>query len=178
MVSKASSATASSSSVVKFPLPGAGPGPRPNTVITKPTTSTPSPVTIQQLSVNHLQVPQPHTSVINSLPVAGTVATNATKPSLMFSGTRGSTPATACTSTSQQQSQPSFSINATAQRVSDLRNILNPEVEKEDSFKKLSETIENCECFEFNLNNAAKLITVVVLLATFILVIKALKGDR
>ncbi|XP_027199243.2 uncharacterized protein LOC113793409 [Dermatophagoides pteronyssinus] len=67
---------------------------------------------------------------------------------------------------------------ATGARVSDLRKILNPEVEKEDSFKKFTEAVENCDCFEFNLNNAAKLITIVVLLATFILVIKALKGDR
>lgn len=83
----------------------------------------------------------------------------------------------ASTSTSSNQPPPNYP-NTTAQRVSDLRRILNPEVEKEDSFKKLSETIENCECFEFNLNNAAKLITVLVLLATLILVIKALKGDR
>ena len=68
--------------------------------------------------------------------------------------------------------------SATGARVSDLRKILNPEVEKEDSFKKFTEAVENCDCFEFNLNNAAKLITILVLLATFILVIKALKGDR
>ncbi|OTF82760.1 hypothetical protein BLA29_013237, partial [Euroglyphus maynei] len=67
---------------------------------------------------------------------------------------------------------------ATGARVSDLRKILNPEVEKEDSFKKFTEAVENCDCFEFNLNNAAKIITIIVLLATFILVIKALKGDH
>ncbi|KPM04001.1 hypothetical protein QR98_0024400 [Sarcoptes scabiei] len=68
--------------------------------------------------------------------------------------------------------------STSAARISDLRKILNPEIEKEDSFKKFTESLENCDCFEFNLNNAAKLITVVVLLATFIMVIKALKGDR
>jgi len=60
------------------------------------------------------------------------------------------------------------------QRMSDLRKILNPEIEKEDSIKKLGDAIIHCECFEFNLNNAAKIITVLVLLATFILVIQSL----
>lgn len=72
--------------------------------------------------------------------------------------------------------KPSYYTATTSQRMSDLRKILNPEVEQEDSWKKFTETIENC--FECNLNNAAKLITVLVLLATLVLVIRALKGDR
>lgn len=125
----------------------------------------------QQLNVNHLQVPSGVLSVVSKQPAPSSHAS--VRPSLAG-------PSTSLGFTSQQSQSQSQSLypNITTQRVSDLRKILNPEVEKEDSFKKLSETIENCDCFEFNLNNAAKIITVLVLLATFIMVIKALKGDR
>ena len=60
-------------------------------------------------------------------------------------------------------------------RMSDLRKILNPEEEeKQDIFKRIEESIINCECFELNLNNAAKIITIVVLFGTLIMIIKAL----
>jgi hypothetical protein len=62
-------------------------------------------------------------------------------------------------------------------KISDLRKILNPEIEKEDSLKKLGDAIIHCECFELSLNNAAKIITAVVLLATLILIIKSLVKD-
>lgn len=74
---------------------------------------------------------------------------------------------------------PAYYHGTTTQRMSDLRKILNPEVEeKEDSFKKFTDAIENCDCFEFNLNNAAKFITVVVLIATVIMVIRALRAQN
>jgi hypothetical protein len=63
------------------------------------------------------------------------------------------------------------------QKISDLRKILNPEIENEDSIKKLGDAIIHCECFELNLNNAAKIITAVVLLAALILIIKSLVKD-
>ncbi|KAI2798162.1 hypothetical protein BLOT_013280 [Blomia tropicalis] len=146
----------------------------------KTTTTTTTPTdSIQPLSANHLQVPSSHSTLTRS-PLVLTTNTIASSSSsatrhiaLGTSNSLGSSH-----STSGSSLQPSYYTATTTQRMSDLRKILNPEVEKEDSFKKFTETIENCDCFEFNLNNAAKLITVLVLLATLVLVIRALKGDR
>ncbi|KAJ6223364.1 hypothetical protein RDWZM_001909 [Blomia tropicalis] len=145
---------------------------------TTTTTTTPTD-SIQPLSANHLQVPSSHSTLTRS-PLVLTTNTIASSSSsatrhiaLGTSNSLGSSH-----STSGSSLQPSYYTATTTQRMSDLRKILNPEVEKEDSFKKFTEAIENCDCFEFNLNNAAKLITVLVLLATLVLVIRALKGDR
>lgn len=145
----------------------------------------------QQLSVNHLQVPSSGPSLPSA---AGGVTLGSMKQHQSPQSSSSSRPSSSLhslpgpsvslltqlstTSQGQQQQQQSSYPAITTQRMSDLRKILNPEVEKEDSFKKLSETIENCDCFEFNLNNAAKIITVLVLFATLVMVIKALKGDR
>lgn len=105
-----------------------------------------------------------------------TILSTSLNSGVTINGNNISSSSTATTATTPYSMTPSY--YNTGARVSDLRRILNPEVEKEDSFKKFSDAVENCECFEFNLNNAAKIITAVVLLATFILVVKALKGDR
>lgn len=128
-----------------------------------------SATSLQTLSVNHLQVPQPNHSTALLKPTA---------PMPHMLGAPPLTPSS-ISSGSSTNLQPAYYTATTTQRISDLRKILNPEVEeKEDPFKKITESIENCDCFEFNLNNAAKMITVLVLLATLILVIRALKGDR
>lgn len=114
---------------------------------------------------NRFMVPKHSPSTIISTSLNSTVT-----------GNNISSSSTTTTATTPYSMTPSY--YNTGARVSDLRRILNPEVEKEDSFKKFSDAVENCECFEFNLNNAAKIITAVVLLATFILVVKSLKGDR
>jgi len=65
------------------------------------------------------------------------------------------------------------------ERMSDLRKILNPEVEKRDFetiLRSFWESILDCHCFECTFNNAAKVVTFLVLLITFILVIKAMNN--
>ncbi|KAH9388052.1 hypothetical protein TYRP_009256 [Tyrophagus putrescentiae] len=146
----------------------------------------------QPLSVNRLQVPpNPNhpstTSTTTPTPITPSplsLITTTTRPSTSSAANLTRNPSlsaigpSASVVASNGSLQPSYYTATTTQRISDLRRILNPEVEKEDSFKKFTEAIENCDCFEFNLNNAAKLITVLVLLATLVLVIRALKGDR
>ena len=141
----------------------------------RPTISTAVSTNLQTLSANHLQVPtQSHSAVIRT-PSAAFSSISTSSYHFPLSTSTGSI--TRPLSSAHPNMQPSYYTGTTSQRMSDLRKILNPEVEKEDSFKKFTEAIENCDCFEFNLNNAAKLITVLVLLATLVLVIRALKGD-
>uniref|UniRef100_T1KLX4 Uncharacterized protein n=1 Tax=Tetranychus urticae TaxID=32264 RepID=T1KLX4_TETUR len=63
------------------------------------------------------------------------------------------------------------------EKLTDLRKILHPEVEKKDLetvFKAHWETFMDCRCFECTFNNAAKFITVAVLAFTLFLFIRAL----
>lgn len=133
--------------------------------------SHPTPSTsLQPLSVNRLQVPSSN----HSLPLVRPSSSS----SLLLTHQNSLSSVSPSVVASNGTLQPAYYTSTTTARISDLRRILNPEVEKEDSFKKFTEAIENCDCFEFNLNNAAKMITVLVLLATLVLVIRALKGDR
>jgi hypothetical protein len=59
-------------------------------------------------------------------------------------------------------------------RLTDLRKILNPEEEKEDLWAAFWARFNSCDWFDWNLNNAAKLITIGVFVVTIILVVKAI----
>jgi len=59
-------------------------------------------------------------------------------------------------------------------RLTDLRRILNPEEEKEDLWATFWAKFNSCDWFEWNLNNAAKIITIIVFVVTLILIIQAL----
>ncbi|XP_053207077.1 putative uncharacterized protein DDB_G0277255 [Panonychus citri] len=63
-----------------------------------------------------------------------------------------------------------YDVQIPHEKLTDLRKILHPEVEKRDLetvFKAHWETFMDCRCFECTFNNAAKIITVVVLAITF-----------
>ena len=59
-------------------------------------------------------------------------------------------------------------------RLTDLRKILNPEEEKEDLWAAFWARFQSCDWFDWNLNNAAKLITMGVFVVTIILIVKAI----
>lgn len=60
-------------------------------------------------------------------------------------------------------------------RVTDLRKMLQHVDEKPDYFRTFCDRFTRCECIEWNLNNAAKLITLIVFVLTFIMVVNALR---
>ncbi|KAI1290073.1 hypothetical protein HDE_08602 [Halotydeus destructor] len=61
-------------------------------------------------------------------------------------------------------------------RMTDLRKMLKEEEEKQDILKMFCDSFTRCECFEWNLNNAAILITVGVFILTIIMIINALSN--
>jgi hypothetical protein len=59
-------------------------------------------------------------------------------------------------------------------KLTDLRRILNPEEEKEDWLDVFWSKFNTCDWFEWNLNNAAKFITLAVFVVTILLIIRTL----
>ena len=59
-------------------------------------------------------------------------------------------------------------------KLTDLRRILNPEEEKEDWLDVFWAKFNTCDWFEWNLNNAAKLITLAVFVVTILLIIRTI----
>ena len=62
-------------------------------------------------------------------------------------------------------------------KLTDLRQILNPEEEKEDWLDVFWAKFNSCDWFEWNLNNAAKLITLAVFVVTILLIVRTLVSD-